>query len=173
MDIKRLKPTIGGQFKQGYFSPSNPSKYIGNPHTIIYRSSWEYDFFIECDTNPKIIRWVSEPKEISVRYKHPSKKNNDGTPKECSYFPDVYFELNTSKGLNRIVGEIKPKNKLIEPSKIDLSRSTLDQVTKYKKKMIAYMVIMIKARAAIEFCASKNMKYMFITEDIINKLKKR
>jgi hypothetical protein len=39
MSIKNLKPTSSGQFKQGYFNPKNPEKYIGDLAKIIFRSS--------------------------------------------------------------------------------------------------------------------------------------
>ena len=43
-DIKKVKPN--GEYRSGKYEPKNPEKYIGDIHNIIYRSSWEYRFYI-------------------------------------------------------------------------------------------------------------------------------
>ena len=40
---------------KGQYKLLNRSKYKGNPGKIIYRSSWERNFMVYCDTNPNII----------------------------------------------------------------------------------------------------------------------
>jgi hypothetical protein len=53
----------------GYFKPTNPQKYRGNPTNIVYRSLWERKFMVFCDNNPSILQWGSE--EIIIPYRAP------------------------------------------------------------------------------------------------------
>ena len=69
MSIKKVKPTSKSGFKQGYYNPINPQKYIGE-HPIIYRSSWERKFCHWCDHNEEVIKpppkdpdWFNESKD--------------------------------------------------------------------------------------------------------------
>jgi hypothetical protein len=63
MSIKKVKPN--GIYKSGLYEPINPEKYIGDVHNIIFRSSWEFRFCKYCDTNENILKWSSEPLQIS------------------------------------------------------------------------------------------------------------
>ena len=65
---------------KGYFKPRNPSKYSGDPTTIIYRSSWELKLMRYLDSHSDVIKWASE--EFSIPYVSPI----DG--KVHKYFPD-------------------------------------------------------------------------------------
>ena len=68
MGLNSIKPSKNSKYKQGYFTPMHPSKIVGNPYGIIYRSSWELELCKDLDSNPQILRWGCEC--IKVRYLH-------------------------------------------------------------------------------------------------------
>ena len=59
-------------FKQGYYQPEKPEKYVGNRNSIFFRSSWELKLMIYFDKNEKVNRWSSEP--FSIDYFYPIDK---------------------------------------------------------------------------------------------------
>ena len=69
---------------QGKFRPRNPSKYLGDPLNIIYRSHWELKLMSYLDRHPHVMKWASE--EVIIPYKSPI----DG--RMHRYFPDFYVE---------------------------------------------------------------------------------
>jgi trans-aconitate methyltransferase len=82
---------------KGYYKPSYPNKYKGDPNNIVYRSLWERKFMVYCDTNENILEWGSE--EIVVPYKSPVDNRYH------RYFPDFYIKY---KDVN---GKIKKSNR--------------------------------------------------------------
>ena len=61
--------------------PKNPSKYLGDPTKIVYRSLWERKCMRIFDENPNVIRWASE--EMAIPYFSPVDKKRhrlDGLP---------------------------------------------------------------------------------------------
>ena len=86
---------------QGRFKPKNPSKYMGDPTNIIYRSGWELKLMSFLDVQDNVIRWSSE--EVVIPYRSPI----DG--KRHRYFPDFYVEqINTNNKIDKILIEVKP-----------------------------------------------------------------
>ena len=75
---------------KGYFTPSNPSKYIGNWKKIIFRSLWERKIMIWCDTSDSVLEWGSE--EITIPYKCPTDR------KFHRYYPDFLIKVKESNG---------------------------------------------------------------------------
>ena len=78
-------------FKQGYYIPKNPQKYIHINNRLNednqypkYRSSWELKFFKFLDNTESIKYWTSEP--FGIKYFHPFKK------RICNYYPDFLFK---------------------------------------------------------------------------------
>ena len=57
---------------KGHFKPKNPTKYIGNPIHIMYRSLWERKFMVFCDSTKSVVRWGSE--EVVIPYFSPIDK---------------------------------------------------------------------------------------------------
>lgn len=51
---------------QGKFKLKNVKKYIGDPNTIYYRSSWELSVMLWCDNNENVVEWSSE--ELIIPY---------------------------------------------------------------------------------------------------------
>lgn len=135
------------KYKQGYYKPIHPEKYIGDPP--IYRSSLERKFMKFCDTNPKVIKWGSE--NYILPYKHP-----DG--KVHRYFVDNFVLIKEGDKLTKYLIEIKP------------SRQTKPPTTKYKKKQhmiyeqIQYAVNQAKWEACKKFCDKKGYKFLILTE---------
>jgi hypothetical protein len=72
------------KFKQGYYKPLNPQKYIGKA-PIIYRSGLELKFMRWCDKTDTIQKWSSE--SIVIPYFDTIKKT------QRKYYIDNYVEI--------------------------------------------------------------------------------
>lgn len=134
-----------GKWNQGKFMPKNPSKYVGDLGSIIYRSSWERDFFNTCDLNPAIMQWGSET--ISIPYTCPV------TGKIKQYFPDIFLCYMTKDGkvVNECI-EIKPE------------KQSLVEKAKTKKDKIQLLINQAKWIAAGNFCQANGLKFRIMTE---------
>ena len=68
-DDKKTKKGI----RQGRYIPKNPHKYRGDPHNIIYRSSWEYRVCVRLDLNENVVECFLErhPEFSPVRIENP------------------------------------------------------------------------------------------------------
>lgn len=94
------------KYKQGYYNPINPHKYIGKA-PIIYRSGLELKFMLWCDKTDTIQKWSSE--SIAIPYYDPVKKY------QRKYYVDNYVEILEGDVLKRYLVEIKPYKQTIEP----------------------------------------------------------
>jgi hypothetical protein len=164
MGIKNSKPTRRSGFKQGYFSCSSPEKYIGDVTNIIYRSSWELRFMNYCDTNPKVLKWSSEPENFAVPYFHPI------VEKVQNYYIDFLIQTEVD-GVPKInLVEIKPKSQLPEEYGgkrpiLEGERWTLKKAKEYNRKLETYIVNKSKFKAATEFAESKGWGFAILTEE--------
>ena len=70
-------------FAKGKFTMKNPQKYIGLK-VPYYRSSWELNFCMFCDTSPSIQKWASEA--VNIPYKDPLSGRN------TIYVPDFFIQ---------------------------------------------------------------------------------
>lgn len=136
---------------QGFFKPRNPNKYKGDPTEIVYRSGWELKFMRYLDAHPDILEWKSE--EHIIPYRSPL----DG--KVHRYFPDFWLKKRTRDGKVEInLVEIKPFYQTIPPVR----------GKKKEKQFISEVrdwgVNSAKWKAAIEFCAQRNWKFIILTE---------
>lgn len=155
MGLNSIKPSKNSKYKQGYFTPTHPSKIVGNPYGIIYRSSWELELCKDLDSNPQVIRWGCEC--IKVRYISPL----DGKPH--TYFIDFYFEKKLPDGtIKKYVVEVKPKTYITPPV-----RGTNQKA--YLEKLRRYSVIKAKMQYATKYCQERGMQYVFATEDYFKK----
>ena len=137
---------------KGRYKVINKSKYKGNPSNIIYRSSWERNFMVYCDTTDSILKWSSE--EISIPYRSPIDR------KVHKYYPDFFVEiLNTQKKKQRILIEVKPK-KQTQPPKISKTKTA-----RYLKEVKTWGINSAKWEAAVSFCKQKKWQFMILTED--------
>lgn len=160
------KPKIGNKhYKQGKFSPRNPSKYAGNPTNILYRSSWELCFLKWCDTNPAVLKYCSE--EMIVPYISPIDN------KQHRYFIDFVIFVRTREGnLKRIAIEIKPYAETILP-RTKKNLITESDKQKYQKKVETYYINQTKWKYAKVFCKNLGMDFIVLTERELFKKKKR
>ena len=160
MDIKKLRPN--GKWKSGKYVPTNPQKYIGDIHNIIYRSSWERKFCQYCDINPNIIKWSSEP--LPIPYWSPIDK------KEHKYFVDYYIQV--KKADNTIENwfiEIKPENQydINNRPKEPTGNITQKKIRSYNEKLKTWITNRAKFEAATRFAEARGYKFGAINESFI------
>ena len=137
---------------KGIYKPSFPSKYIGNPNNIIYRSLWERKFMYWVDHNQNILKWASE--EIWIPYLSPLDK------RVHRYFPDFYIKYKDSKGIvKESLIEVKPKRQVEGPK--PQKRVTQKQMYEIKE----FAKNQAKWKAAKEFCADRKWEFQILTED--------
>ena len=95
---------------RGKFQPKNPSKYMGDPTKIQYRSLWERKCMLMFDDNPNVIRWASE--ELAIPYVSPVDR------KRHKYFPDFLIEMRNRVGqIETVLIEVKPYKQTQVPQK--------------------------------------------------------
>lgn len=157
MSIKKVKPTKNSGFKQGYFKPQYPNKYVGNGD-IIFRSSWEYKFMVWCDNHDGVVLWSSEP--VFVNYI--SRQDN----KVHKYYPDFYFKAKQGDGtFKEYLVEIKPKAQIQKPQMP--KKTSKKALESYKFLCEAYIKNLDKYRAAKEYCKNRGWNFIVLTEDTI------
>lgn len=145
-------------YKQGFFKPQNPKKYIGDPTNIVYRSGWEKRVMEWCDTNGNVIRWASE--EVVIPYISPI----DNRPHR--YFTDFYVEaVGRDGGVKKMILEVKPAAQTQPP--VQPKRKT----KRYISEVMTYGVNQAKWNAAKEYCADRGWEFLVITEQELFKKK--
>jgi hypothetical protein len=154
----RIKISMATKFKQGYYTPMYPKKYVGNINKIKYMSSWELRFFQFVDGNPYILQWSSE--EISIPYIKPT------TKKIHKYYPDIFLSYQTKSGeVKWELIEIKPKIQTKVPKR--KSKNLYEELT--------FAINTEKWKAAIAWCkhqsklSGKEITFKLVTEDELYK----
>ena len=128
---------------QGRFKPKNPTKYMGDPTNIIYRSGWELKLMSYLDTHVNVLQWSSE--EVVIPYKSPI----DG--RRHRYFPDFYLEqINTNGIKEKILIEVKPKYQTVPP--VVQTTKTKKPTKRYINEVKTWGINQAKWIAAEEFC---------------------
>ena len=136
---------------KGIYKPSNPKKYKGDQHNIIYRSLWERKFMIYCDKNSNVLEWNSE--EIAIPYRSPV----DGKPHR--YFPDFYMKVRESDGrIKKYIIEVKPLKQCSPPKK------PKRQTRGYMREAYTYATNQTKWKEAREYCKDRQWEFKVITE---------
>lgn len=137
---------------KGKFKPKNPSKYKGDPTTIIYRSRWELKLMNYLDNNPEIVSWSSE--ELTIPYVSPLDNRIH------KYYPDFVVKkkvAGTDKTETMVI-EVKPYKETVEPKKQDkMSKSYLYEVK-------TWGINSSKWKSAKEFCEDRKWKFVILTE---------
>lgn len=139
-----------GNYTQGRFRPSNPSKYKGNATDIIYRSSWELKMLMDLDRDPNVIEYSSE--EVVVRYRSPLDN------KVHRYFVDFYVKKKEGDEIKEYLYEVKPHAETLPP-----------KVGKQKKKtlfnqQVTYVKNQAKWQAAEAYAAARGWHFVVLTE---------
>ena len=132
---------------QGKFQPLNPSKYMGNPTNIVFRSKWELDVMRLLDNNSEVVGWGSE--EVVIPYRSPL----DG--RVHRYFTDMIVK---NKNGEVIIIEIKPYQQTQQPV------PPKKQTKRFINEVTTYVVNQAKWKAAEEYCNSKGWKFIIMTE---------
>lgn len=145
-----------GKFKQGYFSPRHPEKYVGDSTKIRYMSSWELSFDRFLDGNPHILRWSSET--IAIPYIKPT----DG--RIHRYYPDYWIEYINKEGeIIQEILEIKPKSQA--------GGKAVGRMTMYEK--VQYAINCSKWESCKNFCDQRGIVFRVLTEeDLFHSAKK-
>lgn len=159
--IKSVKPN--GNYSSGKYEPINPSKYIGDIHNIIYRSSWEYRFCTYCDLNESILKWSSEP--IEIDYYNPLDK------KMHVYNVDYYIKVKEGEeDYKEWIVEVKPLKQYTKPV-YEGKNITVSKLKSYNRNMQIWITNQAKFKAAIEWAEKRNMQFKVIDEDFLFKNK--
>jgi|694.fasta_scaffold16082_3 hypothetical protein len=159
LNIKNLTPRKDSGYRQGYFTPIRPEKYIGDPGKIIYRSSWEKKFMTFCDINEKVICWSSET--IQVPYLNPIENSTK------IYNLDFYFKVREEDGsFKEYIAEIKPSKKLEKPV-LPNTRLTEKRVEAHNYQMKEYLTNIYKFQAAKQWAEERNWEFMIVTEKFL------
>lgn len=144
------KPSKTSRYKQGYFIPNNPEKYIGPANTpIVYRSGWEFRLMKWFDQNKNIKFWNSE--SIAVPYFW------EVDQKMHKYYVDFLAKMILKDGSERVYAiEVKPKAQM-EPPKTRNKKRLVEEMATYTKNQA-------KWKAAKEFFAQKGAIFIVINE---------
>jgi hypothetical protein len=136
---------------KGRYRVNNTSKYRGDVNEVIYRSSWECKFMKWCDNNPAVLEWGSEI--MVIPYKSPVDN------KIHRYFVDFYIKVKDRNGhVLKYLIEIKPE-RFTKPPEIPKRQSK-----KFIDEVFLYGQNQAKWKAADEYCSSRGMKFMVLTE---------
>jgi len=135
---------------KGSFKPRNPSKYLGNPSNIIYRSLWELKLMTYLDKHPDVMGWASE--EVIVPYRSPLDRRLH------RYYVDFYVKRKVNGKIKESLIEVKPKSQTVPPKvKKQKSRRYLNEVT-------TWGVNQAKWKAAQEYCRDRGWDFKIMTE---------
>lgn len=137
---------------KGYFNPSNPHKYMGDPSNIIYRSRWELIVMGRLDKDPNVIWWGSE--ETVIPYRSPVDNRIH------RYFVDftVRIKETTGKIKTKLI-EVKPSSQCRPPPLMEGKKSK-----KYINEVLRWGVNSAKWKAAREFCKDRGYEFLIMTE---------
>jgi hypothetical protein len=148
------------KYYKGRFSPKNPSKYVGDPTNIIFRSLWELKVMKYLDENTNVLEWRSE--EIAIPYVSPVDNRYH------RYFPDFIIKVKVAENKSQtMMIEVKPKAQTKEPVK-------KKKITKqYITEVTTWGVNQAKWKAAEEYCLDRGWTFKILTEDEIFKNDKK
>ena len=158
LNIKNLTPRKDSLYRQGYYQPANPQKYIGDLNKIIFRSSYEKRFATYCDYNERILAWSSEP--IQIPYLNPI----DGVIKP--YNVDFYVKIKTENSYSEYLVEVKPSRQLNQPN-APIGKITEKRMISYMNAMKSYLVNLAKFKAAKQYAESRGWQFIVVTESML------
>ena len=142
--------TLGNKSYKGWFKPTNPTKYKGDPNNIVYRSSWELRVMKWLDGHPDVIWWGSE--ELNIPYRSPVDNRMH------RYFPDFVAKMRQKNGqVMTFMIEVKP----MEQTKMPVQRK---RTRKFLQEAATYAINQEKWRAADIFCQEHGWKFIIMTE---------
>lgn len=136
-------------WKQGWFTPKHPEKYIGDPTKIRYLSSWEQEMHKFLDGNSNVLQWSSET--ISIPYIKPTDN------KVHYYYPDYWVKYKNKNGkiIEKII-ELKPYNQTVPTKKRKPKERLIEQTI--------YAINQAKWRACRKVCDKYGIEFQLFTE---------
>jgi len=171
------------KYRQGLYLPKNKDKVfkLNDKGGIWFRSSWEHKvcrYLDECasddyDGPNKILMWGCEC--VCIPYtKTDVKKAKDGImdykTTEHNYYPDFWYRrLKKDGSVEEVVMEVKPYTETIQP-KIPANNATRKQLENFEYSMKLWNANMYKWEHAINYCESRGMKFIILTEAFIKRL---
>ncbi len=150
-----MKPILNqgsGRFKsyKGYYTPTYPSKYKGDPTNIVYRSLLERRYMQWFDSSSSILEWSSEETVI------PYRSMVDG--RMHRYFVDFKIRVQNKDGeVHTWLIEVKPDKFTRAPV---IKRKTRGALLEMKDYMVNYS----KWEAAKKYCDERGWKFHIFTE---------
>jgi len=163
--MKNVGPNRNAKTKQGYFRPTNPEKYVGDPDAIIYRSSWELGFMKNLDDRDNVERWSSEP--IAIPYYSPLDEMKDPPVfgKVRSYYVDFFFtKINSDGSKDDFFIEVKPMSQ-VPTEVLDIKgRKTKKKLMTYIREAEVHLVNKAKFEAAIRYAEERGARFVIVTE---------
>jgi hypothetical protein len=158
MSIKNVKPSFKSGYRQGYYKPKRPEKYIGDPENIIFRSSWEYRFCKYCDDNEVVVKWSSEP--TAIKYINPIDNQ------EHNYYVDFFLRIKRGEKEIGYLAEIKPEASLEKPI-MESGSQTVKRLKNYNYAMQTWIINRAKFHAAKQFAENNGYRFVIVTEKFL------
>lgn len=140
------------KYLQGKFSPKNPSKYVGDIHRIIFRSSYELAAFHMIDNTSEILKWSSEGTVIPYTMFEGDRMRR--------YFVDLSILVRSSPTTTqKFLIEIKPSSKTKAPKKTGRMSDK-----SFQAAALDWAMNSAKWEAARKFCDVNDAKFIIWTE---------
>jgi hypothetical protein len=159
-------PNKPDKYNSGLYKLINESKYITDPNKIVYRSSLELKFCNFIDKSDRVLKWGSEV--VGIPYIGADNKQH-------TYWMDFYLELkndNNPAGYDRVLVEVKPS---VEVERIlknqpptKPKKSTPTSLRNWEYALKEHAKNYYKWRAAEVYARTRNMKFIIVTEKILN-----
>lgn len=140
---------------KGFFRPTQPNKYVGDPRRIVFRSSWELRVMRTLDTHPSVLSWSSEP--VAIPYTDRTRKSADGSNSFHRYFPDFVIKIRRADGVvETLVVEVKPGSQSPIHSRLSAKRSLREGAVLARNAC--------KWEAATRWASERGMTFRVLTE---------
>ena len=145
------------KYMQGQYNLIHPSKYLGDPTVIYWRSSWEYKVYFFLDNEPRVLKWNVEGMTI------PYEIQTNGRWETCRYHPDAYCEIQKTDGtITKTAIEIKPYTETIPPT--PPKRNTAKALENHEYRMKMFLRNLAKWKAAKDYCDKRGIDFVIMTE---------
>lgn len=138
---------------KGKYKVKKPEKYEGDWKNVVYRSSWERQFFRWCEDTPEVRYWSSETVVIPYRCKTDNRIHR--------YFMDVKVKFNDGR---TVLFEIKPESQTNPPKK------PKRQTQRYLKEVMTYVKNTCKWEAAEKYSAERGWEFVIATEKTLKSM---
>ena len=153
----RAVPNKGDKYTQGPYTLIHPSKYLGDPTHIYFRSSWEFKLYYYMDTNPRVLHWNVEG--ITIPYE--IMENEKWTTNR--YYPDCYAEIQKLDGTIQYVAiEIKPYAETQPP--VPPKRNTPKALENHEYRQKLFLKNLAKWKTAQDFLKKRGIEFFIMTE---------